>query len=63
MANSANINPTPEQKAVRTVARIPRLRQALAKEGISEERKASLQAELDRRIAEVSELKAALEAV
>lgn len=60
MANQAVINPTPDQKALRTVGRIKTLRIALEKPGIKEERKASLQAELDRRLDEVESLKAAL---
>ena len=58
----ATINPTPEQKAIRNVARIKTLREAIAKAQAkgNAERVASLQAELDRRMSEVEELRAAL---
>lgn len=59
MANQAIINPTSDQKAIRNVERIKTLRDAIARAKTAE-RVASLQAELDRRMAEVASLKAAL---
>jgi hypothetical protein len=59
---SATINPSPEQRAIRTVERIKTLREAIprAQAKGNDERVASLQAELDRRLAEVRDMKAAL---
>jgi hypothetical protein len=58
----AGINATPEQKALRSVGRIKTLRLAIEKAQSrgQAERVASLTEELDRRLAEVEELKAAL---
>lgn len=63
MANSAAINATPEQKVLRNIGRIKRLKQAIAdeKSTAKPERLAELQAELERRMADVNELKAQLE--
>lgn len=63
MANKAGINASIEQKALRSVARIKRLDLALAKKGISEERKTSLQAEKDRRLGELKSLNDSLKDV
>lgn len=65
MANQASINPTTEQRAIRNVGRIKTLRLAIAKAKARKqpEREASLQAELDRRMAEVEKLKQALDEV
>lgn len=62
MANQANINPTPDVKAIRNIARIKRLEQALdkAKARGDVEKQASILAEYNRRIEEVRALKAAL---
>lgn len=58
----AIINPTPEQRALRSVGRIKTLRGAIekAKANGNAAREQSLQDELDRRLAEVESLKAAL---
>lgn len=59
---AATINPTPEQRAVRNVGRIKTLRLAIAKAQAkgNTEKVASLQAEYDRRMAEVQDLRASL---
>lgn len=62
MANQADINATPDKKALRNVGRIHTLRQALEK-AKTPERRESLQAELDRRLAEVQSLREALDSV
>lgn len=65
MANQASINATPEQKAFRSVGRVQRLQQAIekaAKRG-DKERVTSLTAEYDRRMAEIKEMKEALDSV
>jgi hypothetical protein len=56
----AILNATPGQAAARNVERIKTLDKALVKPGASAERKASLQAERDRRMDELRTLKAAL---
>lgn len=58
----AGINATPEQKALRSVGRIKTLRLAIekAQSRNQADRVASLTEELDRRLVEVEELKAAL---
>jgi hypothetical protein len=58
----AIINATPAQQIERSIGRIPRLREAIASaEAAGNAEKASaLQAELDRRLAEVAEFKARL---
>lgn len=65
MANKATLNPGPEALAMRNVGRIERLKQAIAKAEANgnSERVESLQAELDRRMAEVRTLRAALDSV
>lgn len=50
--SQAILNPTPEQKLARNTQRIARLKEAL-KVAKSDERKASLQAEIDRRRGEI----------
>lgn len=62
MANQAAINATPDRKALRNVGRIKTLRQAIER-AKTKERKASLQAELDRRLSEVQALREALDSV
>jgi len=57
--NTAEINPPPTSRAIRNVERIKRLRLAIERTE-SEDRKSSLQAELDRRLSEAEALKAAL---
>ena len=52
MANSAFINPTPEQKLMRNMGRIKTLQLAI-EQCKDESRKQSLQAELDRRMNEL----------
>lgn len=58
----AAINATPAQQIERSIGRIPRLRAAIAKatERGNTAKAAELQAELDRRLAEVAEFKARL---
>lgn len=63
MASQAAINASPDVKVVRNIGRIKTLRDAIAKaeaKGDSD-RVASLKEEHDRRLAELNELKAALE--
>jgi hypothetical protein len=65
MASQATINPTPDQAVIRNIGRVKTLRDAIAKSEArgKSEKVASLQAELDRRMAELNELKAALESL
>lgn len=65
MPNRANINPAPDQKVLRNIGRVRTLRTAIAKAHArgNAEREANLQAELDRRLAEVNVLKAELDAL
>lgn len=60
--STAEINPPPTSQAIRNVARIHRLREAIERTQ-NPDRQASLQAELDRRVAEAEQLKAALESI
>lgn len=59
------INPTQGEMVTRHIGRIPRLREAIAKAEArgNTEKVASLQAELDRRLAEVAEFKAQLDSI
>lgn len=65
MPHQASINPTAEQKALRNIARIKTLRGAVEKHTArgNTEKVAELQAEHDRRMAEVAALKAELDAL
>jgi hypothetical protein len=65
MSGKATINATPEQRALRNVSRIKTLKQAIekAKTRGQKDRVTSLKSELDRRLVEVRELRAALESV
>jgi len=56
----ATINAGSDQLVVRNVERIKTLKSAMAKPGASAERKASLQAEYDRRMGELQTVKDAL---
>lgn len=62
MANQATVNASLEVKAIRNVGRIKTLRLAIDRAN-NPDRKASLKEELDRRIAEVEALRAALDAL
>jgi hypothetical protein len=65
MSGKARINATPEQRALRNVTRILTLRKAIekAKTRGQKDRVGSLKSELDRRLVEVRELRAALESI
>lgn len=65
MAEQAAINPGPQAQALRNVGRIKTLRAAIEKaQGKGQdERVASLQEELDRRMAEVDALRAELDSL
>ena len=63
MANQASINPTEGQRVLRNIGRVKTLKEAIAKNQArgNTEKVASLQEELDRRMAELNEVKAAME--
>jgi hypothetical protein len=65
MPYQASINATPEQKALRNVARIKTLRGAIEKHTArgNTEKVAELQAEHDRRMEEIKALRAELESL
>jgi hypothetical protein len=65
MANSATVNPTADQAILRNIGRIKTLRAAIEKNTARDnpDKVASLQQELDRRMAEVDAIKAELDAL
>lgn len=65
MANQAFINPSEGQRVLRNIGRVKTLKDAIAKniERGNSEKVASLQEELDRRMAELGEIKAALDSL
>jgi len=65
MPNQAAINPSAEQAAMRNIGRVRTLRAAIAKARSrgNTDREAQLQAELDRRLAEIATLKTQLESI
>lgn len=63
MANQASINPSDGHRVMRNIGRVKTLKDAIAKhqERGNTDKAAALQEELDRRMAELNEVKAALE--